>query len=92
MEEQKIEKDIEKKVEEKVEKLVEDKCSNWGKKHKKNHVDSGSAGFIYFAGFIGAAVYFIGQAETFWTGVLGFLQALVWPAFAVYHLLSFLYQ
>jgi len=41
-------------------------------------------------GLIGAAIYFIQQATTFWGGVLGFLKALVWPAFLVYKLLQFL--
>jgi hypothetical protein len=40
---------------------------------------------IYCLGFIGAAIYFIGNAATFWLGVLGFLKALVWPAFLVYY-------
>lgn len=39
---------------------------------------------VYGLGFIGAAIYFIGQAATFWLGVLGFLKALVWPVFLVY--------
>ncbi|MFP4365981.1 MAG: hypothetical protein ACLFQA_02695 [Bacteroidales bacterium] len=51
----------------------------------------GPANAIYGLGFIGAAVYFIGQASTFWMGVLGFLKALVWPAFMVYELFKYLY-
>jgi hypothetical protein len=51
--------------------------------------DGGPAGAIYGLGFIGAAVYFIGEATTFWMGVLGFLKALVWPAFLVYGLLKY---
>lgn len=43
---------------------------------------------VYGLGFIGAAVYFIGHAPTFWAGVLGFLKALVWPAFLVYKALE----
>jgi hypothetical protein len=39
---------------------------------------------VYGLGFIGAAVYFISTATGFWIGVLGFLKALVWPAFLVY--------
>ncbi len=39
---------------------------------------------VYGLGFIGAAVYFISQAAGFWAGVLGFLKAIVWPAFLVY--------
>lgn len=43
---------------------------------------------VYGLGFIGAAIYFISQAATFWEGVLGFLKALVWPAFLVYEALK----
>ena len=39
---------------------------------------------VYGLGFIGAAVYFISTATSFWMGVLGFLKAIVWPAFLVY--------
>jgi hypothetical protein len=39
---------------------------------------------------IGAAVYFIGHAATFWAGVLGLLKALVWPAFVVFELMRHL--
>ncbi|PKP47533.1 MAG: hypothetical protein CVT94_11180 [Bacteroidetes bacterium HGW-Bacteroidetes-11] len=45
---------------------------------------SAPAGAIYGMGFIGAAVYFISNAAGFWMGVVGFLKALVWPAFLVY--------
>lgn len=49
-----------------------------------------SGGAVYGLGLIGAAVYYISAAGTFWLGVLGFLKALVWPAFAVYELLKFI--
>lgn len=39
---------------------------------------------MYAMGFIGAAVYFISHAVSFWGGVTGFLKAIVWPAFLVY--------
>lgn len=42
------------------------------------------AGAIYGLGFIGAAIYFISHAAGFWMGVIGFLKAIVWPAFLVY--------
>jgi len=45
---------------------------------------------VYGFGFIGALVYFLSNATTFWMGVVGFLKALVWPAFLVYHLFEFL--
>ena len=50
----------------------------------KNYTCSGSSGAVYGLGLIGAAVYFIGHVTTFWLGVLGFLKALVWPAFLVF--------
>jgi hypothetical protein len=49
--------------------------------------DGAAFGGIYFLGFIGAAVYYIQESSGFWAGVLGFLKALVWPAFLVYELL-----
>jgi hypothetical protein len=61
-------------------------------KHVKviNKHAGGSGGFVYFLAFIGALVYFIQRAPTFWDGVIGFLKALVWPAILVYSLLDFL--
>lgn len=50
----------------------------------------GASEAVYGLGFIGACVYFIGQAATFWLGVLGFLKALVWPALLVFEALKFL--
>ncbi len=53
--------------------------------------DAGSnpqSGAVYGLGFIGAAIYFISQATSFWIGVLGFLKAIVWPAFLVYEALE----
>lgn len=47
-------------------------------------------GGAYGLAFIGAVIYFIQHADSFWMGVLGFLKALVWPALVVYHLLGHL--
>jgi hypothetical protein len=58
---------------------------------EKNQMrDNGMLGGIYGMAFIGAAVYFIQHAATFWEGVLGFLKALVWPALLMYKILEFL--
>jgi hypothetical protein len=38
---------------------------------------------------IGAAIYFIQMAGSFWMGVLGFLKALVWPVFLVYEAMHY---
>lgn len=47
-------------------------------------------GAVYGLGLIGAAIYYISSATTFWIGVLGFLKAIVWPAFLVYEMLKYL--
>lgn len=47
-------------------------------------------GGAYMLGVIGAAVYFIQHAASFWDGVLGLLKAFIWPAIVVYKLLTFL--
>tara|TARA_Y100000310_G_scaffold342852_1_gene447883 strand:+ start:5760 stop:5978 length:219 start_codon:yes stop_codon:yes gene_type:complete len=47
-----------------------------------------SSGCGYFLGFIGAVIYYISTADSFWMGVLGFLKALVWPAVLVFELLK----
>ena len=54
----------------------------------KSKNNSGPA--IYGLGFVGALIYFIQVATSFWIGVLGFFKALFWPAFLVYYLLEFL--
>ena len=63
-----------------------------GKSKNKENVAvynyGGGAGGIYCLGFIGAAIYYIQTATGFWSGVLGVLKALVWPAFLVYKLLA----
>lgn len=53
-------------------------------------MNKGTSGAIYGLGFIGALIYYIQHAVSFWQGVLGFLKALVWPAFLTYKLLEFL--
>ena len=49
-----------------------------------------SGGFAYFLGFIGALVYFISTANSFWSGVLGILKSLIWPLFLVLELFKFI--
>lgn len=61
-----------------------------GREARKGMRDNGMFGGIYGSAFIGAAVYFIQHAATFWGGVLGFFEALVWPAVLMYKLLEFL--
>lgn len=51
--------------------------------------NTGCSGAVYGLGIIGAMVYYISTATSFWVGVLGVLKALVWPAFLVYEFLKF---
>ncbi|WP_460693641.1 hypothetical protein [Mucilaginibacter puniceus] len=44
---------------------------------------------IYGMAFIGALIYFIQHAHTFWEGAFGFIKALVWPAILIYKVLEF---
>lgn len=51
-------------------------------------MNRGTSGAVYGLGFVGAVVYYIQNADTFWMGVLGIIKALVWPAMLVYKLLG----
>lgn len=55
---------------------------------EKNVQRNAPSGAVYGIGLVGAAVYFISTATTFWIGVLGFLKAIVWPAILVYEALK----
>jgi hypothetical protein len=57
---------------------------------KRNTSANTASGGIYGLAFIGAVIYFIQHATTFWMGVLGFLKALVWPAVLIYKVMEFL--
>jgi hypothetical protein len=71
-----------------VKRRVVVKSDDFGHKCKWHHHHNGCAG--YFLGMIGAATWYISQASGFWGGVVGFLKALVWPAFLVYEVLKYL--
>lgn len=56
--------------------------------HTTKVVKDGSWGAFHFLAFIGAAIYFISQSGGgFWEVILGLLKAIVWPVYAVYHVL-----
>lgn len=76
-----MEQDIKKENEE----CCGDCCSNISKKGSCT-----PSGAVYGMGFIGAVIYFIQHADTFWTGVVGVLKAIVWPAILVYKLIELL--
>ena len=71
-------------MENEINKEKHDCCS------KTNSGCKTAGGGIYGLAFLGALIYFLQHAETFWQGVLGFLKALVWPAILIYKLLELL--
>lgn len=64
-------------------------CCSSKNKNLNNSCNAGG-GAVYGLGFIGALVYFLSHATSFWMGVLGILKAMVWPAMFVYYLFDFL--
>ncbi len=49
---------------------------------------AGPWGFILLLAYVGAAIYFISSSDgSFWGVIVGLLQAIVWPAYVVYHVL-----
>ena len=63
----------------------------WAKKNMKNEIQQhGPNSAVYGLGLIGALIYFISKATSFWMGALGLLKAFVWPAFLVYEALKVL--
>ena len=68
-----------------VKKVKKEEC--WGMECTCN---AGCGSAVYGLGFVGAAIYYISTAITFWMGVLGILKAIIWPAYVVYGLLKLL--
>jgi hypothetical protein len=44
-------------------------------KHMRSKASDASGGAVYGLGFIGAAIFYISIATTFWIGILRFLKA-----------------
>lgn len=52
-------------------------------------VREGQWGFFFLLAYIGAAIYFVSNSNgSFWGVILGLLQAIVWPAYVIYHVLG----
>jgi hypothetical protein len=58
----------------------------------RNQSVSQGGNAVYGLGLIGAIVYYFQHAHTFWFFLLGFLKAIVWPAFLIHALLGFLHM
>jgi hypothetical protein len=56
-----------------------------------NVVSGGSAAGIWFAGFVGAIIYYLHfHSGSLWLVILAFLKAIIWPTLLVYHFMVFL--
>lgn len=64
-----------------------DEGKNYEWKHRHYHQQTASGGAVYGMGLIGAAVYFLSHATSFWFGVIAILKAIVWPAILVFEAL-----
>lgn len=53
-------------------------CGKWGMRRSR-----GMSGIYCFA-FLGAAAFYLQQATTFWSGLVGIGKAIVWPAMLIY--------
>ena len=60
------------------------------KKERKVVYRGASSAPLYGFGLIGAWVYYLVHAETFWMGVLGILKGIIWPAMLVYEAMKYL--
>ncbi len=61
-----------------------------GKKEANVIKDNGFLGGVYGMAFIGAAIYFISHATSLWMGIVGFFEAIFWPAVIMYKVLELL--
>jgi hypothetical protein len=61
---------------------------NTMRRHNTRYGMGGGGSALYGLGFVGAIIYYVSTATSFWMGVLGVLKAIVWPAFLVYVLLK----
>ena len=57
---------------------------------KKEVQNNPASNAVYGFGLIGAAIYFISHAASFWMGALGILKAIVWPAMLTYEAFKYL--
>lgn len=53
--------------------------------------DHGPMGYVLFMSWVGALVYFESQAYNFWTVIVAFFKACVWPAYLLFYLFRLLH-
>ena len=52
----------------------------------------GASEAVYGMGLIGAWVYYLSHAGTFWLVVLGILKGIVWPAMLVFEAMKYFHM
>jgi hypothetical protein len=72
----------------KTEKNVKEEMKGCWLKNCDSHCDDKITA-VYGLGFIGAAIYYITTASSFWMGIVGILKAIVWPAFLVFEAMKY---
>jgi hypothetical protein len=60
-------------------------------REKVKVINQGSFGGVFFATYVGAAIYFVQHTHGFWGTIWGLMEAAVWPGFVVYHVLTLLH-
>lgn len=50
--------------------------------------EQGPMGWIMFAAYIGAVIYFFQLDETFWGFILALMKAAFWPAYVLFEVLG----
>jgi hypothetical protein len=71
---------------------MEPKSNEQGIRKPKVIYKGGASEAVYGLGLIGAWVYYLSHAATFWLGVLGIFKGIFWPALLVYELLKYLHM
>ena len=69
---------------------IESKPNEIESRRPKANYNGRASDAVYGFGLIGAWIYYLTHATTFWIGVLGILKGIVWPAMLVYELMKFL--
>ncbi|MBD3280784.1 hypothetical protein GF389_04645 [Candidatus Dojkabacteria bacterium] len=84
----KKEKKVEDVIEEKLKNVCDDHCKCCRKNHTGKNWGGGGSNAFYGLGFIGALIYFIGNAANLGEGLFGIVKAILWPAYFVYYILE----
>ncbi|MDP2671787.1 MAG: hypothetical protein Q8P13_05020 [bacterium] len=58
--------------------------------HVEKVINNTGSGAIYGLGIIGALIYFLQRADSFWAVLLGIAKAVFWPAVILYEVLKLL--